>query len=153
MFIVARKNGTWEARESGRTPDGPRSRTLATFRELTPDVASLIAERSSVPIGPEEITRIASRTGVPVILSEADRAAASLLRQIATGNNPRPGLMRLINGDEDDGHEADRMKLWAGASRAERGRALTELLDLGDALPAGRRRGPRDKFPKISSRA
>src|ERR1700687_4471424 len=34
MFVVRRPADRWELRESTLTPSGPRSRTLATFREL-----------------------------------------------------------------------------------------------------------------------
>jgi hypothetical protein len=40
------------------------------------------------------------------------------------------------------------MKLWTGASNEERGKALVELLDLGDALPKGRRPA-KSSFPRI----
>ncbi|MGK2955077.1 MAG: hypothetical protein ACSLFI_05330 [Solirubrobacterales bacterium] len=44
------------------------------------------------------------------------------------------------------------MKLWAGASMDERGEALTELLDLGDALPPVKHRHA-SVFPRIESHA
>jgi len=148
-YIVSRPNGSWEARESYRTPDGPRSRTLASFREFTPDVANLIAERSSAPIDLVELERKVVRAGAPVITSEADRAAASLLRQLALGGKPRSGLVSLLA--DELGHEGERMKLWAGATQAERAEALAELLDLGEALPAPKSERRKEKFPRINS--
>ena len=155
-FIVSRPNGTWEARESRRTPDGPRARTLATFREFTPEVAAQIAERSSVPVDRDDLVRKASRSGAPVITSEIDRAAADLLRQLALGGAPRKGLASLLAdsfGTDGKGinHEGERMKLWAGATYEERAQALGDLLDLGEALPVRAAKGAKNGFPRISS--
>lgn len=157
-FVVSKPNGTWEVRESRRTPAGPRSRTLATFREFTPEVAGQVAERSSTPLDREEIRRKAVRAGAPVADSEVERAAKSLLRQMSLGQKPRRALAQLIGDSFPEvrgstvSHEADRMKLWAGASMDERGEALTELLDLGDALPPVKHRHA-SVFPRIESHA
>ena len=155
-FIVSKPNGTWEARESHRTPEGPRSRTLATFREFSPEVADRIAGRSAGPVDRDELARKAARAGAPVVTSEIDRTAADLLRQLALGETPRTGLARLLadslgTGGEEADHEGERMKLWAGASMDERAQALASLLDLGEALPARAGNGAKKRFPRISS--
>lgn len=153
-FVVTRPNGTWEARESRRTPDGPRSRSLATFRELTPEVIEQVRERASAPVDTEDLRRRALRAGAPVAESEADKAAAILLREAYFNRRPRPALERLLADTfatpetRPVSHEAERMKLWTGASPEERGKALVELLDLGDALPKGRR-AAKSGFPRI----
>jgi hypothetical protein len=153
-FVVTRPNGSWEARESRRTPDGPRSRSLATFRQLTPEVIERVKERASAPVDTEDLRRRALRAGAPVAESEADRAAAVLLREAYFSRRPRPALEKLLadtfgGGDRQPvSHEAERMKLWAGASGEQRAQALVELLDLGDALPRGRR-AARSDFPRI----
>ncbi len=154
-YVVTKPNGNWEARESFRTPDGPRSRTLASFRELTPEVLDRVRGRATTEVDPEDLRRRAMRAGAPVAEPEADRAAAALLREVAMGSRPRPALERLL-ADTFSGrgpavsHEAERMKLWTGASPDERGEALVELLDLGDALPKRRRRSE-SSFPRIDS--
>ncbi len=155
-FVVSKPNGTWEARESRRTPKGPRSRTLATFREFTPEVANRIVERSSAAIDREDLRKSAARAGAPIVDSEADRAAAEVLRQVSRGHTVRPGLARLLSdslspGDASVTHETDRMKQWAGASTAERAEALADLLDLGESLPPGGRKAPA-RYPRIESR-
>ena len=155
-FIVSKPNGTWEARESHRTPRGPRSRTLATFREFTPEVARRIEERSSASIDREDLRRKVARAGAPVVESEADRAAAEVLREISRGRSLRPGLARLLSDSLAAGagvpvdHEADRMKQWAGASTAERAEALADLLDLGESLPPATRKAA-TRYPRIES--
>ena len=37
-YVVERRSGHWEIRESVHTAAGPRARTLATFRMLTDEV-------------------------------------------------------------------------------------------------------------------
>ncbi len=154
-YVVTKPNGSWEARESFRTPDGPRSRTLASFRELTPEVLDRVRGRAATAVDPEDLRRRAVRAGAPVAEPEVDRAAATLLREISMGSRPRPALERLL-ADTFQGprqavsHEAERMKLWTGASPDQRGGALVELLDLGDALPK-KRRSPESRFPRINS--
>ena len=157
-FIVSKPNGRWEVRESRRTPDGPRSRSLASFRELTPGVIERVQERASTSVDPEDLRRRALRAGAPVAESEADRAAAALLREAYLNRRPRPALERLLadtfaNGDgQRVSHEAERMKLWAGASGEQRAEALVELLELGDALPKGQR-AAKSRFPRIGPAA
>ena len=155
MFVVARPNGTWEARESYRTARGPRSRTLATFRELTGEVADQVIERSSKPVDRDELQVKATRAGAPVVTTEVDRSAETLLRQMHFGRQPRKGLVRLLRDDFGADqppveHAVDRMKMWAGATKRERAEALVELLDVGDALPRGRR-ADKIGFPRIRS--
>ena len=89
---------------------------------------------------------------------QADRAAAVLLREAYFNRRPRPALERLLadtfaNGDgQSVSHEAERMKLWAGASGEQRAEALVELLELGDALPKGQR-AAKSRFPRIGPAA
>ena len=174
--VVTRPNGTWEVRESRRTSRGPRSRTLASFRVLTPEVVERIESRASSPLDRDELTSRARRAGAPVAASRADELAAALLREISTGNRPRRALSRLLSdsladaaGPSSDAaepsaaaagsiaetpgplsHEAERMKMWAGATTRERADALEDLLGLADAIPS-KKRAARSRFPKIDS--
>ncbi len=110
--------------------------------------------RSSKPLDAEELRSKAIRAGAPVVGPEEDRSAEILLRQIALGRRPRQALAALLEvefGDETTEHHVDRMKLWAGASKAERAQALEDLLGLADALPAGQRSAG-SKPPKIGSK-
>lgn len=155
-YVVSKPNGTWEVRESRRTPAGPRSRTLATFREFGPEMADQVAERSSTPVDSDDIRSKVVRAGAPVAYPEVEGAAKALLRQMSLGQKPRRALAQLIADSLPgvDGstvsHEADRMKFWAGASKNERGEALKDLLGLGDALPPVKRRHAA-AFPRIES--
>ena len=153
--VVAKRNGTWEIRESRRTAAGPRSKTLVSFRALTPEVAERAAARASTRLDPEDLLYLARMAGAPVEARPVDKYAAGLLRELTLGNAPRPALRSLLadsipREEEGPSHEAERMKMWAGASDADRGRALIDLLGLGDALPP-KRHGRASGFPRIDS--
>ena len=48
-YVTARRDGAFEVRESRSTPAGPRSRTLATFREL--DAATIEKVNDALDVG------------------------------------------------------------------------------------------------------
>jgi hypothetical protein len=142
-YVVHRPGGRWEVRESRATPEGPRSRTLATFTTLTPEVIERAAARSSRALAPEALRRLAARAGAPVARPPADEAAARLLAELARGNRPSPAIHRVLAkalGDaEGPGEAEEAVAPWLLATPEERGRALRELLDLTDSFPVRRR--------------
>jgi hypothetical protein len=150
-FIVPKKNGTWEIRETRSTASGPRSTTLATFRELDNDVIERAISRAAKPLDAEELRRVALRAGAPVAKSAADEAASRLLNELTHGRKPRRGLARLLADavDPADAGLSDAAKAaqeWIAATPDERGRTLKDLLGLADAIPH-RRRPDRIGFP------
>jgi hypothetical protein len=154
-FIVPHRSGTWEIRESRTTPAGPRSRTLASFRTLTPEVVERARARSSKPLNPHDLHRAAARVGAPIAASPSDRAAGELLAQLTAGRPPRPVLRRLLLDVLQDRRDrsfdsAQAAAAWIGATLPRRGEALRELLLLADRLPATRR-PPQLGFPPIHS--
>jgi hypothetical protein len=154
MYFVRRNSGSWEIRESRSTPRGPRSRTLATFRELTPEVIARVRDRATAPPEPEELRKAALRAGAPIATGPPDRLARELLREVHRGHRPRRELAQLLRDElELDARpvsDAARAAAeWIGASAAERGDTLRDLLSLADALPAKRRGGLR--FPPLRS--
>ena len=154
MYATGRSNGAWELREARSTPDGPRSRTLATFRELTPDVVAHAQARATQPVSAAEVRRAAVRAGAPVAPPDADRAAGELLAELAAGRTPRPALRALLAQALGDAPEpsaaATAAAPWVAASAAERADALRDLLLLADRLPQPRTPARR-RFPRISS--
>ena len=155
-FVVGRGAGRWELRESHATPSGPRSRTLASFRTLTPEVLVHARERSRRPLDEAEIRAAARRAGAPVSAPSADGAAAALLAELAAGA-PRGALAALLLEalDAGAGEVSDSARAaarWASATAAERGETLRDLLALTDRLPADRR-APQERFPRLSSAA
>jgi len=156
-YVVGPRDGSWEIRESVATPGGPRSRTLATFRELSPEVVERAVTRASKPVDREALRRAAARSGAPLVESNADRAAQELAREIASQRSaPSPRVARLLRGLLEVGEpqlsDAARSAAeWVGAPARERGRALYQLLELTDSLPVGRR-PDRSSFPRLESR-
>jgi hypothetical protein len=155
-YFVPRSTGAWEVRESYSTEAGPRSRTLATFRSLTPEVVERARARSTKLLDADELRKAARRAGAPVAAAAPNRAAGDLLSQLAAGHRPRPLLARLLakalsaEGGQPTGN-AEAAAAWIAASPARRGDTLSDLLLLVDHLP--RTRIPeRARFPHISSR-
>jgi hypothetical protein len=163
-FIVSTKGGTFEIRESRSTPAGPRSRTLATFRELTDEAIARAQEKAVKPPSAEELREAALRAGAPIAPLPVDRAARELLGRLAKGERPNPMLRRLLldalaNEDRGGGpadptgtvsDSARSVSQWVGATPVERGAALEDLLLLADALPL-RRRADTIGFPGLKA--
>lgn len=137
------------------TVDGPRSKTLATFRTLDADVLDRAEERAERRFDRDAVTRSARRAGADVALSPAEEAARTLITEIARGWQIPPGLAGALVGYVEPTNppklspEAMQAAEWAGASMRERGHWLRELMLLADALPQGRAGKPLT-FPRIS---
>jgi hypothetical protein len=143
MFVVGRPGDRWELRESTLTPSGPRSRTLATFRELD-DRAMRQARARSRDIDPHALRTLCRRAGAPVTQARPDGAAGQLLAALAHDEQPRPSLRRVLaaalgsaNAKASDSERA--AARWLTATPAERGQTLRDLLLLADRLPARKR--------------
>lgn len=161
-FVTPTKKGVFEIRESRSTPKGPRSRTLASFRELTDETIEKAQARAEKPPTAEELRRAALRAGAPVAPEPVDHAARDLLGRLAKGQRLDPMLKRLLldaleNEDRSDrprdssaavSDPARSVSEWVGASPRERGDALADLLSLVDALPL-RRRPETIGFPRL----
>jgi hypothetical protein len=147
-YVVATRRDAFEVRESRSTPDGPRSRTLATFRELDAATIERVRDRAEKPPSGAELREAALRAGAPVGGAPVDAAARTTLRSLAHGERPSPKLRRLLlDALAEKEHPASE---WLGASLPERGEALEQLLLLTDALPVRRRRTDIG-FPRLNS--
>lgn len=159
-FIVPSKSGRFEIRESRSTPAGPRSRTLASFRELDDEVIEKARNQADKPPSREQLIDAARRVGAPVARSAADQAARELIAALGKGNEPEPKLRRLLTAKlSDDSREATTpsdpgraVAEWMASTPAERGKALVDLLLLADALPHSGRRGKPLRFPRLETR-
>jgi hypothetical protein len=163
-YVVATKPGRFEVRESASTPKGPRSRTLAGFREMTAETIAKVQAKSEKPPSAAELTHSALRAGAPVRGSDLDEAARETLRRIASGEQPDPKLRRLLidvlsepnsetqaSGSKSVISDAARAAAqWVGVSSEDRAAALRELLELADALPI-RLRPHEIGFPRLRS--
>lgn len=153
-YVTANRRGGFEVRESRATPDGPRSRTLATFRLLDDEVIERARERAEKPPSADELREAALRAGAPVAAAPVDRAAAETVRRLAAGERVDPMLRRLLLdalGRQERGERfeapapgashpevsdaAREASEWLGVDAERRGEALRETLDLVDALP------------------
>jgi hypothetical protein len=161
-FVVPTKSGRFEVRESRSTPDGPRSRTLVSFKELTEEAIEKAQARAAKPLSADQLRAAALRAGAPVAPDPTDRIARSLLAKLAKGQKLDPMLKRLLRDALDDENRSDRprdpssavsdsarsVSEWVDASPRERGDTLRDLLLLADALPL-RRRPERIGFPPL----
>jgi hypothetical protein len=179
-YVTERKNGNWEIRESVSTPEGPRSRTLASFRTLSDDVIGHAQARATKPLNNEEVRKAAHRAGAPVDLATADRAAGDLLRELADGHEPHPILRALLIDALQEGpparlgaarktwqearaeagvpqiEELDNARAsaaWLTRTPTERGAALYDLLLFADRFPNSRRIDERLSFPHLGHAA
>ncbi|MGI8631944.1 MAG: hypothetical protein ACR2NA_05270 [Solirubrobacterales bacterium] len=143
-YATPRPNGSWELRISQTTSSGPRSRTLVSFRELSPELAAKAASRSHGAITTAQAMDAARRAGAPVAVSETTSAAARLASALARGERISAPLARVLRAGLQDAGAATSAERaaaqWVGTSLDQRGRALVELLDLADAT--GRVRTP-----------
>ena len=147
-YVVARPGRRYEVRESATTPRGPRSRTLATFVTLDDDVLARARERAGGELDTDALLRSARKVGAPVSVgtSAADAAARALLAELHAGRTPTGILATALEDALATARESRRRRTlpdpvraamaWAGATLAERGEALRDLLLLADRLPA-----------------
>jgi hypothetical protein len=162
-YMVATHPGRFEVRESKATAKGPRSRTLASFRELTDEVVEKVQATAEKPVSAEQLRMAALKVGAPIPGSDLDEAAKRTLRGIASGDRPRPILRRLLldallaenppNRRASTALVSDAARSageWIGASAEERAKALRDLLELTDALPI-RPRAREIGFPRLKS--
>lgn len=161
-YLYIRKNGRVEIREARSTPRGPRSRTLASFRgPLTEEHLDRAESASSRPFDREAIRRRATELGVRSLRSTADSDARALVARLRSGARIDPVLAGVLRGQlegctvapvPDD--LADVID-WLGASDAERGRALRDVLRLYDVIARSRdavREPEAAPFPRFAVR-
>jgi len=159
-FVVATKRGGFEVRESASTPKGPRSYTLASFRELTDEVIEKARAKAANPPSAEELRRAARKAGAPVAGRPIERAARELIAELGKGRRLDPTLRHILIDllreslqDRPELSASDSgpsVAAWMAATPEERGRALVDLLLLADALPPRRKKEPL-RFPRLDS--
>jgi hypothetical protein len=151
-FVTRRADGRFEIRQSVSTPNGPRARTLATFRRIDDEVVDMAQARAEGRFDRGLVLRRAIEVGAPLGAPPAQRAARRLLGQLARGHRPPPLLERLLQAELAGGHPPEGLEGvlgWLDATPEDRGRALHDLLLLADRLPTRRR--PPLRFPVVDS--
>jgi hypothetical protein len=154
-FVVARRDGRFEFRESIATPTGPRARTLATFRELTDDVLDRAEQRAQRPIDRQALEARAHALGAPWDSRATSRLAHRLLEELHSGRHLPPMLASALALELGEAatplpDSLPPLTDWLGATARERGDALRDLLRLTDRLPPGRSRRSK-RFPRLAS--
>jgi hypothetical protein len=134
-YVVARRSGRFEIRESLHTSNGPRSRTLAGFGVLTDDILKAAAKRAQRPFDGDAVIRSGRRAGarVRVATTGASRARDRFL----AGSSSMASALA---------------KPPATAARGDAGAALMELLGFADMVRAGQSPRPFEPlaFPALS---
>jgi hypothetical protein len=162
MAYLTLRDGRCDIREAVHTPSGPRSRTLVSFRgALTPELLERAAARARRPFDTAALVARARVRGIPVTDRRDDRPARELLAALRAGARIDPVLVTQLRealaglpAAKAPAELAD-VAEWVGASDAERGRTLRELLTVTDRVLAGRakvRERARPRFPGIPAR-
>lgn len=134
-YVVARRRGRFEIRESLHTAEGPRARTLAGFAVLTDDVLAAAARRAQRPFDTDAVLRSGQKAGARV---QVARSGASRVRD------------HFLVGSEQMAASISRPP--ANAARGDAGAALLELLGFADMVRAGQPPRPREPlaFPVLA---
>ncbi len=150
-YVVARRNGRFEIRESLHTPSGPRARTLAGFGGvLSEEVLARAGARARRPFDPAAVLASGRRAGAEV----AARARRTLPER-QQGTPPERGAARTESGGRflaASGRMARSVRRVAQTERMAPGDALIDLLGFADAVAASqpaRRAGPL-AFPALA---
>lgn len=160
-FLVKRHADRIEIRESRSTPQGPRARQLARFSgPLTPAVLAQAAARATRPFDPEALLRRARVMGIPVEPRAPEHEARALLARLRRADPIDPVIAGLLVQALEPSETARvpealaEASEWLGASPAERGAALRDLLDtfgrIAESRPKRRSR-PQKPYPRFSS--
>ena len=155
-YIVSRKDGRFEIRESMATPRGPRSRTLATFRRLSDEVLDHAESRARTRFDRRAIRQRAETRGVPQHVADPARRARRLLEDIVQDRPVPSRLIEAIRAQIDLIPRSDAPDTlppatgWLGATAADHGDALRDLLRVADRIPM-RPRPDATPFPRIRS--
>ncbi len=161
-YLYVRKTCRVEIREAHNSPRGPRSRTLASFTgALTEEHLDRAEAAATRALDRQALRARALKLGVAIARSSADGAAHALLARLRSGAPLDPVLAGVLR-DQLEAREAapapdglEDVIEWIGASDAERGRALRDVLRLSDTIV--RSRGPvrereARRFPRFEVR-
>lgn len=134
-YVVARRKGRFEIRESLHTPDGPRARSLAGFDILTDEVVAKAAQRAQRPFDVEAILASARRAGAPVTIGAWQKTSDSPSRFVQASRRMALTLQR-----------------GPALRPADPGAALIDLLGFADAVTASQPARPFAplEFPALS---
>lgn len=161
-YFAKRSGGRLDIREAVATAQGPRSRTLATFRgALTPEILERAERRATRPFARGRLLERAVALGIPVSERREERAARELLGLLRQGASVDPVLKTLLKRALDASPAVAvpaplaEVSEWIGVDAARRGEALRDLVRLSDRIARSRpvlRERRHTRFPRFSSR-
>jgi hypothetical protein len=118
-YVVARRNGRFEVRESLHTPDGPRARSLTGFDVLTDEVLVKAARRAKRPFD------------VEAVLASGRRAGAAVAAMTGAGRATHDSPSRFVEASR---RMALALQRPPAVRAADPGAALIDLLGFADAV-------------------
>jgi hypothetical protein len=135
-YVVARRNGRFEIRESLHTAKGPRARTLAGFGVLTDEILAAASGRAQRPFDAEAVIGSGRRAGALVRVATSGAAGGAHDRFLASSKS----MARTLGRPQ------------AHAARGDAGVALIELLSFADMVRASQPSRPFEPlaFPALS---
>ncbi len=122
-YVVARRNGRFEVRESSHTSKGPRARSLAGFGVLTDEVLAKAAGRARRPFDAQAVLASGRRAGAPVQVA---------VRRMGAGE-ARDSSRRFVEASR---RMALSLRRPPSSRPADPGAALIDLLGFADAVTA-----------------
>ncbi|MFI5004830.1 MAG: hypothetical protein ACHQE6_07445 [Solirubrobacterales bacterium] len=140
-YVVARRNGRFEVRESLYTRKGPRAHTLAGFDVLTDEILRKAAAKAERPFDAHAVLASGRRAGAPVTATIGAKGSAEASE--AAGAQSRAGAGSERGGSASRFVESSRrmalaLRRTAAAGRIDPGTALIDLLGFADAVTRGR---------------
>lgn len=162
-YVVARRNGRFELRESLHTPQGPRARTLAGFAVLSDDVLARAAARAQRPFNAAAAIDSGRRAGAQIVAGSQWRASSEQAlpdrgKPVSEGPAPRSKKStqprRAGSGSflAATARMARSVRRDPAAERVSPGDALIDLLGFADAVRASQPPRPAKPlaFPAIA---
>jgi hypothetical protein len=140
-YVVARRNGRFEIRESLHTSRGPRARSLANFAVLTNEVLADATRRATRPFDASAVLASSRRAGAPSTAAPSDPTRAA--------HDPSTGSAGFVQASRRMARTLARAPLRA---RADPGEELIDLLGFADAVTSSQPRRPFEPltFPTLS---
>jgi hypothetical protein len=140
-YVVARRNGRFEIRESLHTPKGPRAHTLAGFDVLTDEVLAKAAARAQRPFDVRTVLASGQRAGAPMTATIGPEGSAGA-GKAAGAQSGGTGAGTATGGSTNRFVESSRrmaltLRQAPAARRADPGAALIDLLGFADAVTRG----------------
>jgi hypothetical protein len=156
-YVVARKGGRFEIRESRSTSRGPRARTLVSFRALDDDVIARARARARGRLDEAKIRARAAELAVPQRVDGAAATARRLIAELRRGEAVPPRLAAELRAllPEPRGEMPDTLDdvmEWVGVDDVQRGRAARELHAFASAFPPTTRAEKPLDFPRLRTR-